>query len=438
MMPPAMSESLFAPGYKNQPYWWEAAAPPTLPPIAPPDVCDVAIVGSGYTGLCAALELARGGRHVVVLDAEDAGWGCSSRNGGQVSTSIKLGFDDLAERHGKEAAFAIRREGINALDWIEHFIAGEGIQCDWSRVGRFHGAHNSAAFEVMARDSARQIKGLEIECHVVPQAEQRSEIGSDRYFGGIVYPRHGSLHPAKYHLGLLARAQTAGATVISRCPVLSIQREGEGFRLATPRGSLQARDVVVATNGYTGAVTPWLRRRVIPIGSYIIATEMLEPDLARRLSPKNRVLTDSRKLVFYFRLSEDRRRMVFGGRVALKETDPKVSAPRLHAHMTSIFPDLAASRISHSWMGFVAYTFDTLPHLGRQRDGIYYAMGYCGSGVSLASYFGTRLGQQILGKPEGRTALDGITFQTRPFYGGDPWFLAVPILYYKLRDRLNI
>src|SRR5437764_3278755 len=361
MMPPAMSENLFAPGYKNQPYWWEAAAPPTLPPIAPPDACDVAIVGSGYTGLTAAIELARGGRHVVVLDAEDAGWGCSSRNGGQVSTSIKPGFGDLAERHGKEAAFAIRREGLNALDWIEDFIAREGMDCDWSRVGRFHGAHNSAAFEVMARDSARQIKGLEIECHVVPRAEQRSEIGSDRYFGGIVYPRHGSLHPAKYHLGLLARAQSAGATGISRCPVLSTQREGEGFRLASPRGSLQARDVVVATNGYTGRVTPWLRRRVIPIGSYIIATEMLEPDLARQISPRNRAFSDSRKLVFYFRLSEDRRRMVFGGRVALKETDPKVSAPRLHAHMTSIFPDLAASRISHSWMGFVAYTFDTLP-----------------------------------------------------------------------------
>jgi glycine/D-amino acid oxidase-like deaminating enzyme len=279
---------------------------------------------------------------------------------------------------------------------------------------------------------------VEIEAHVVPRGEQRSEIGSDRYHGGVVFPRHASLHPAKYHLGLLARAQAAGATVVSRCPVLSIQREGGGFRLATSRGSLQARDVVVATNGYTGNLTPWLRRRVIPIGSYIIATEMLDPALADRLSPKNRVLTDTRKLVFYYRLSEDRRRVVFGGRVALKETDPRVSAPRLHAHMTNIFPELAATRISHSWMGFVAYSFDTLPHLGRQNDGIYYCMGYCGSGVSLASYFGTRLGQQILGKPEGRTALDGLTFQTRPFYTGDPWFLGVSIAYYKIRDRLNI
>src|SRR6266704_1646864 len=136
MMRPAISENVFAPGYKNQPYWWEAAAPPTLPPIAPPDACDVAIVGSGYTGLTAAIELARGGRHVVVLDAEDAGWGCSSRNGGQVSTSIKPGFDDLAPLHGEERAFAMVKEGHNALTFLDAHIRAEGIHCDWGRVGR--------------------------------------------------------------------------------------------------------------------------------------------------------------------------------------------------------------------------------------------------------------------------------------------------------------
>lgn len=433
-----MTTDLFAPGYKNQPYWWEAAPQPSLPPVAPPASCDVAIVGSGYTGLCAAIELARGGRHVVVLDAEDAGWGCSSRNGGQVSTSIKPGFDELAERHGKDVAFAIRREGFNALQWIGDFIAQENIDCNWERVGRFHGAHNSAAFEKLAHDATHQTKGLEVEVQVVPRSEQRSEIGSDRYFGGVVYPRQASLHPAKYHLGLLARAQSAGASIVTRCPVLSIAKEGDTFKLATPRGSLQARDVVVATNGYTGTLTPWLRRRVIPIGSYIIATELLDPALANRLIPKNRVISDTRKLVFYYRLSEDRRRVVFGGRVALKETDPKVSAPRLHAHMTSIFPELAATKITHSWMGFVAYTFDTMPHLGRMMDGMYYCGGYCGSGVSLASYFGTRIGQQVLGKPEGRTGIDGLSFPTRPFYTGDPWFLGPAIVYYKLRDKLNV
>ncbi len=433
-----MTDNLFAADYKNQPYWWDAAPQPVLPPIAPPAACDVAIVGSGYTGLSAAIELARGGRHVVVLDTEDAGWGWSTRNGGQVSTSIKPGFDELSGQHGKDLGFRIRREGINALAWIDEFIAREKIDCDWQRVGRFHAAHNAAAFETLAHDVAHQAKGLEVEAHVVPRAEQRSEIGSDRYCGGVVFPAHAALHPGKYHRGMLVCAQTAGATVIGRCPAIAIQRDGQSFRLTTPRGSLQARDVVVATNGYTGRLTPWLRRRVIPIGSYIIATEMLDPALAQRLVPKNRVLSDTRKLVFYYRLSEDRRRMLFGGRVALNETDPRVSAPRLHAHMTRIFPELASTKISHSWMGFVAFTFDTLPHIGRQQDGIHYCMGYCGSGVSLATYFGAKLGQQLLGKAEGRTALDGIQFQTRPFYTGDPWFLSAAIVYYRLRDRLNI
>ncbi len=199
---------------------------------------------------------------------------------------------------------------------------------------------------------------------------------------------------------------------------------------------LQAHDVIIASNGYTDAVSASLRRRIIPIGSYIIATEPLPEALAAQLIPNNRVISDTRKVVFYFRLSEDRRRILFGGRVAAAEVNPDVSALPLHRQMTRIFPALAATRISRSWGGFVAYTFDTLPHLGRNGDGIHYCMGYCGSGVSLAPYFGTRLAQQLLGKSEGRTALDGRTFESRPLYTGNPWFLPWTIAFYRLRDRL--
>jgi glycine/D-amino acid oxidase-like deaminating enzyme len=236
---------------------------------------------------------------------------------------------------------------------------------------------------------------------------------------------------------MLDRALTAGATVIPRCPVQAIGRDGAGFTVSTPKGRIAARDVIVATNGYTSPVTPDLRRRVIPIGSYIIATEPLDRALTARLMPKARVNSDTRRIVVYYRLSPDRRRVIFGGRVALMETDPRVTAPRLHAEMTAIFPELAKARITHSWAGFVAYTFDTMPHLGKWRDGVHYAMGYCGSGVSLATYFGTRIGQQVLGLQEGRTALDGLEFPTRPFYTGMPWFLAPTLVWYRLRDRVN-
>ncbi len=432
-----MTTALFAPDYKDMPYWWEAAPRPTTADRPPPKQADIVIVGSGYTGLSAALVAARAGRDVLVLDAEAAGWGCSSRNGGQVSTSIKPGYADLAARHGAERAFAIRKEGQAALAWIGDFIRSEAIECDWEVTGRFHAAHNPVQYEKLAKEAANQPKGLEIEAHMVPKAEQRGEIGSDLYHGGVVFPAHAALDPAKYHAGLHSRALGAGVTVIAHCPVTSIERGAGGFTVTTPRGTVAARNVAICTNGYTGTVTPWQRRRVIPIGSYIIATEPLSPALAAELMPTNRVMSDTRKLIFYYRLSPDRTRMLFGGRVAYKETDPRVSAPRLHGWMSSIFPQLKATRISHSWVGFVAYTFDTLPHLG-QQDGLYYAMGYCGSGVSLASYFGWRLGHKIIGGAEGRTSLDGLDFQTRPFYTGNPWFLAASIAYYKWRDKRNV
>jgi glycine/D-amino acid oxidase-like deaminating enzyme len=432
-----MTSTLFAPDYRSEPYWWRAAPRPRLEPAPAPSVTDVAIVGSGYTGLAAALELARAGRQVVVFDAEDAGWGCSSRNGGQVSSSIKPSFADLASRFGEQIALRIRREGLSALDWIEEFVRREQIECDFHRVGRYHAAHHAAAFRSLVRQVEHQPRGIEVDCHVVSPAEQRHELGSDLYHGGIVYAAHASVHPARFHQGLLARALQAGVTVVPHCAVTGVAPDRDRFRLRTVQGDTHARDVLVATNGYTGAATPSLGRRVIPIGSYIIATEPLEEALTRQLIPNNRVISDTRHVIFYFRLSEDRRRMLFGGRVAASETDANVSALPLHRQMTRVFPELASARISHSWGGFIAYTFDALPHLGRDTDGIHYCMGYCGSGVSLAPYFGTRLAQQLLGKPEGRTALDGLTFQTRPLYSGRPWFLPLAIAGYRMRDRLK-
>ena len=432
------ADSLYTSDYKAQPYWWEAAPLRALPAAPLPAEVEVAIVGSGYSGLAAALVTARGGRSTLVLEAEAAGQGGSTRNGGQVSTSIKPGYGDLAAKHGPERAFAIRQEGFKALDFVERLIASEGIDCDWEVVGRFHAAHNPKQYAELESYLTNQKAGIEIPYRMVPREQQRSEIGSDMYHGGVVYPRHAALQPAKFHAGLLDRVLKAGATVADRTPVTGVERDGAGFRVTTPRGTVKARDVLIATNGYTGGVTPWLRRRVIPIGSYIIATEALDPALAKELVPHNRVLSDSRKLVFYYRLSPDRRRMVFGGRVAAAETNMQVSAPRLHAEMSRIFPQLKTSKVSHAWMGTVAYTFDTMPHLGKGPDGLWYCMGYCGSGVSLAPYFGTRMGQQILGQGEGATALDGLAFPTRPLSAGKPWFLPRAVRWYRLRDRLPL
>ena len=400
------------------------------------DETDVAIVGSGYTGLNAALETSRGGRSTMVLDSSDPGFGCSTRNGGQVSTSIKPMQASLARKFGAERARAIRGEGEAALAWIEERVANERIDCDFRRSGRFHAAHTPRHYEQLVRNS-ETMREEGIEFNAVPRSEQRSELGTDWYYGGVVYPQHASLHPARYHRGLLNSVLAEGGTVVGNCAVLNIEREPEGFVLATERGPVRARDVIVATNGYTSSLTQWLQRRVIPIGSYIIATEPLPPDLIDRLFPKNRVTSDTRKVVYYYRTSPDGTRILFGGRVSANETDPARSGPKLYAEMCRIFPELRNYGIAHSWMGTVAYTFDELAHVG-VHEGIHYALGYCGSGVSMASYLGMRIGQRVLGSPEGRTAFDDLPFPARPLYSGNPWFLPSVVAWYRWRDNWQV
>jgi glycine/D-amino acid oxidase-like deaminating enzyme len=430
-----MHDALFAEGAKLTPYWWDGVQRPTLPDATLPSAVDVLVVGSGYTGLSAALQTVRGGRSTIVLDAEDAGWGCSTRNGGQISTSVKAGYDDLAGRYGAETALRIVRDGRNSLAWVADFVATERIDCDFRVVGRFHAAHSAGQYEKLARKLAAQPAGLEVAAHMVPRAEQRTELGTDAYFGGVVYEHHAAINPARFHQGMLDRVLQAGAAVIPHCAVTGIQRESGGLLVRTARGAVRARNVIVATNGYTGNLVPWLQRRVIRIGSYMIATEPVAKDTMMRLMPKGRVVSDTRKVVYYYRPSPDGTRILFGGRVSSAETNPLVSGPRLHGAMAAIFPELSPTRISHSWFGFVAYTFDQLMHAG-EHDGVHYAMGYCGSGAGMAGYLGMRVGQQVLGLPQGRTGFDDIAFPTRPYYRGTPWFVGPAVAYYQWHDRM--
>ncbi len=432
------SNDLFAADYKEQSYWHDQSTD-ALPLIKTlPKSVDVAVIGSGYTGLHTAIQTSRGGRSTLVLEAYEPGHGCSTRNGGQISTSIKPSIEQLSKKYGLDKAVAIRQEGEIALEWIEEFVQTESIECDFMRKGRFHAAHSSAQFKLIASHANQLSKKEGIEAFVVPKSEQRSELGTDVYHGGVVFPRHASLHAGKYHRGLLNTATHSGAEIIAHCPVIEINRIAESgdaqFAVKTSQGVVHARNVMVATNGYTSNLTPWLHRRIVPIGSYIIATENLNETLINELFPTDRIASDTCRVVYYYRASPDRTRVLFGGRVSANETNPRISGPRLHKQMCRIFPQLQNTKISHSWAGTVGYTFDTLAHTG-VHEGLHYAMGYCGSGVSMASYLGMRCGQKILEDAAGITALDNLPFPGRPLYKGKPWFLPPVVSWYQWRDK---
>lgn len=433
-----MSAHLFS-GVKAAPFWWEAAPRVSGDPGPPPRQSDVVIIGSGFTGLSAAIVCAKAGMSVTVLDKGPIGFGCSSRNGGSIGSSIKPDLAALTKRHGIARASAIRAESHAAVRHLDAFIKQYEIDCDWGYCGRYIAAHTPAMYEALRRE-ADAAEGLgEAAMTMVPRERQLSELGSDRYFGGAIIHDYGGLHPAKLHNGTLDAAKAAGAGCWGNREVVEISRNAvaAGFTLRLAGGEvLRAGKVLVATNGYSGNLVPWLKRRIIPIGTQMLATEELPDNVAHTLVPNMRMVNDTRKLVLYFRRSPDGKRMVFGGRASITQTEPMKTLPRLHEMMLSVYPQLAGHKVSHAWSGTVAYTFDELPHIG-ENDGLHYCMGYCGSGVSLSIYYGTRMGRKLSGQPGSETALDGLRFQTRPFYTGRPWFLPMAVAFYAMRDRMD-
>ena len=357
-----------------------------------------------------------------MLEAGDPGEGASSRNAGFCGRSFTPGFTALARKTSLGNAITIYREGETALEYLVDLIEREQINCHFARMGRFTGAHVPGHYESMARetDALRQHLGTEVE--MVPKGEQHREVGSDAYHGGQLMLRDGGLHPALFLQGLADRAASAGATVVGHTPATAIARESASFTVTTPRGRIAARDVIVATNGYTGPVTPWLRRRLVSVGAYIITTEPVGPDVKADLFPSGRLIIDSRRLRFFCRPSPDGTRIMLGGRAAFDSDDYAATGARLYRAMTALFPALDGLRVSHSWGGQVAFSFDRLPHNG-VHHGIHYAIGFCGAGLPKGTYLGHKTAQAILGAADAATPFTDTDFPTMPFYGGTPWFL---------------
>jgi glycine/D-amino acid oxidase-like deaminating enzyme len=366
------------------------------------------------------------------------GEGASSRNGGITSGSIRPDCATIARRFGEEKAKAIEAEGKVAREFLYDFIKTEGLACDFRLVGLFKGAFGYDQYDKMARSAEALATRLGIESYAVPYTEQRRYIGTDLYRGGTVRMDIGGLHPAKFHAELLRVALASGLTVHSGTPVTSIERDGDGFHVATSAGVVQARQVLVCTNGYTDAAAPFLRCRLVPVRSRIIATEELAPDLMARLMPKLMMMGENRQLGFYYRPSPDGRRILLGGRDSSRVGDPEAPKLLLRRGLVNLFPELESVRLSHSWFGNVAMNRDMLPRIF-EKDGVVYATGFCGSGVVWAPWIATRAAHKLMGHGErARTAFDFRPPAFIPLYRGNPWFMPAIIQGYRLQDLIAL
>jgi len=424
-----------------RPYWWDALTDkPADLEKAIPRKCDVAIIGSGFTGLSAALTLLRSGRQAVVFERDRAGGGASTRNGGQIgSGNQKFRVKTLIDLRGRRKAEDMLREGTRMLDYIAALIADEKIDCHFRRCGRFRAAMRPEHYEAMAQDMRDLNSVAGVESFMVPQSEQASEIGSDVFFGGSVLPNDGALHPGLYHAGLLQRVEMAGGTILDRAPVTGIAATKGGFIVSSGRGETLAQNVIIATNGYTNGLVPELGRRVVSIGSAIIATDELFSSLFDKLLPKNRVYGNTNRVFYYFRGAPDARRILWGGRIGrLARAASPAAFGHLARGMLSVFPELKDVAITHAWDGKIGYTFDEIPHLGRAASGVYYALGYCGTGVSRATYFGNKIALQVLGKSEGRTSFDDLSFPAFPAHPIAQRAVPAVETWYRIRDAANI
>lgn len=421
-------------------YWLTHAEMPRGTEGSPQERVDVAVIGAGFAGLSAALTLAKRGIGVVVLEAKTIGWGASCRNGGMVLTGLKLGVDALVAHYGIDVARRMYTASLASIDRVEQFVREEGIDCDFRRCGHLEAACKPSHFEAYARAVEVIARDFRHELRIVPPQQLAQEIGSQVYFGGLVDQVSAGVQPARYVAGLGRAALKAGASIYENCPVERFEqasRNGDsGFTVFSSGRKIFAKEIFVATGAYTVSIAPAIRRKIIPIGSYIIATEPLPETLARELSPRNRMIFDSRHYLHYFRLTPDGR-MLFGGRAGfLPETTARVdrSAEILRRDMVKVYPQLRQTAVEYVWGGTLDFCVDTMPHAGT-FEGIHYALGFAGHGVAMATYLGSQVARHIAGD-DGEQPFDKIAFPDAPvgLHGPRPWLLPLAGAFYKVLD----
>jgi len=420
-------------------YWHDTAPAFTAATQGQPQgLYDVAVIGAGFTGLGAARRLAAEGRRVIVLEAERVGFGASGRNGGHLNNGLAHSYLDARARFGREKAVALYRAFDQGIETIERIIAEEGVACDFRRSGKLKLASKPAHYEVIARNFEAVHADADSETALLSKADLASEIGSDSFHGGMLQTRSAMMHMGRFVVGLAEAAVRRGAEIHEQTPVTGRRQADGAYELATPRGSVRAREVVLATGAYTPAVFGHFRRRIVPVGSFLLATRPLNGKEIEQYLPGRRTYVNSLNVGNYFRLSPDDR-LIFGGRARFSAVSDQRSDARsgdiLRHALAGIFPGLAGIGIDYCWGGLVDMTSDRFPRAGK-ADGVHFAMGYSGHGAQIATHMGEVLADGILGKPD-RNPWADLPWPAVPGHFGQPWFLPLVGAWYRTLDLLR-
>lgn len=427
-----MADPAFHPDFKDQPYWWEAAPPEDArDPL--PGKADLVIIGSGYAGLSAALEAARGGADTVVLDGGPLGGGASSRSGGMISSGQKLVLSQALSGLPVAKQVAALEDSQATFEFLKELVVRENLDADMQLCGRFFGAFTPAHLATLHKNARTLHERTGVKIRILSREEQQAEVGSNYFHGGFVVEDYGGVHPAKLNKALRGAARGAGARLYSHAKVLGTERESIGHLVKTERGDIRAKHVLYVTNGYADGANPWIRKRIIPVRSYQIATEPLPPELMKRLIPNRRMVTDSRKELTYLRPSPDGTRLLLGCRSRALPAEPIDRALSMRDRMLRIFPELAPYKLTHVWGGYVGMTADRIAHVG-EKDGVHHAVGCNGNGVALMTFLGWHAAQLILGRTNRKAFFADIPFPAVPEPAGRSWFVPLASAAYHLRD----
>ena len=419
---------------REENYWWKTGRLPAFPD-PPPGQTEILVVGSGYTGITAAIRLRQAGREVAVIDAKPLGTGASARNGGMVLSGLSADLETIGKRYGLDTACSLHRESVAAVDAVERLVREGDIDCAFRRTGFLYAAFKARHAEALQRTRDFMARHMGHFPEWIPPERIREEIDSPVYHGALLETRDAGLHPGCYIAGLIRMALRLGVGLHENVTALTITRKPGGLTVATDHGQIKADKVVAATNGYTGALTPWIRRRIVPVRSLMIATAPLPEAHIAALIPRGRMIADTKTFLYYFRPSPDGRRILFGGRPRFTGRSLAENARYMRGNLASVLPRLHATAVDCAWWGKLGFTVDHMPHLGH-RDGIYYAAGYCGHGVALATYLGEKLAGMILEAATKATAFSRLKFRPIPLYDGRPWFLPLIYRWFSIKDRL--